>query len=125
MKIAAIVVTYNRRGLLEKCLEALKNQTIKLHSIIIVDNASTDDTEIWIRNNLLNPPTTFIYLKLQENIGGAGGFNAGLTYIQKQNYEWSWIMDDDALPQEDALEQLLKIPLKSNNIYGSLAVNGE
>lgn len=125
MKIAAIVVTYNRRNLLEKCLEALRNQTVKLHSIVIIDNASTDDTEDWVTNNLLDTPTPFIYLNLHENIGGAGGFNAGLSYAQQNNFEWSWIMDDDALPQQDALEQLLKLPLTPNNIYGSLAINGD
>ena len=46
-KIAAIVVTYNRKILLKDCINKLKNQTID-SDIIIIDNGSTDGTESFI-----------------------------------------------------------------------------
>ena len=42
--IAAIVVTYNRKELLIKCLEAIRKQTHKPDAIYIIDNLSTDGT---------------------------------------------------------------------------------
>ena len=43
-KIAAVVVTYNRKELLFQCLDALLKQTYPLDAIYIIDNASTDGT---------------------------------------------------------------------------------
>jgi rhamnopyranosyl-N-acetylglucosaminyl-diphospho-decaprenol beta-1,3/1,4-galactofuranosyltransferase len=47
----AIVVTYNRKKLLTECLESLIKQSKAVRSIVVVDNASTDDTEGWLLEN--------------------------------------------------------------------------
>jgi GT2 family glycosyltransferase len=44
----AIIVTYNRKKLLVNCLESLRRQSKVVRTIIVVDNASTDDTEGWL-----------------------------------------------------------------------------
>ena len=44
MKVAAIVVTYNRKQLLKECLNAILNQTAEVERIIVINNASTDGT---------------------------------------------------------------------------------
>ncbi len=46
--VAAVVVTYNRKVLLKECLDALLAQTRPLDSIIVVDNASTDGTRVFL-----------------------------------------------------------------------------
>lgn len=43
-KIACIIVTYNRKELLKKCLNAVICQTFKPHTVYIIDNASSDGT---------------------------------------------------------------------------------
>ena len=44
MTVSSIIVTYNRSQELMRCLNAVVNQTKKLNSIVIVNNASTDNT---------------------------------------------------------------------------------
>lgn len=44
-KVAAVVVTYNRKAQLLDCLNALRAQNESLQSILIIDNCSTDQTE--------------------------------------------------------------------------------
>ena len=88
-------------------MTALENQTVPLSSIIVVDNASTDGTNEWFDSSVFMSNLKFIYLKLDNNSGGAGGFNAGLQYAHKHSYDWSWIMDDDALPERNALEEFI------------------
>ncbi len=39
-KIAAIVVTYNRKELLAVCMDAILHQEYKPHSVFVIDNAS-------------------------------------------------------------------------------------
>lgn len=124
MKITTIVVTYNRKELLIKCIESLLYQTIKPDHILIVDNASTDDTvyELQRLGFLENPNIQLI--SLTENTGGAGGFSRGMKYAFDQGADYVWMMDDDALPHSTALEELIK-QSSYDAIYGSLAVNRE
>ena len=73
MKVIGVIVTYNRKKLLKNTVEALLNQTYKLDSIIIVDNASTDGTEEYLTNLGYLNNSMIKYIKLNENTGGAGG----------------------------------------------------
>ncbi len=107
-KIAAVVVTYNRKELLKECVDALLNQTYPLDSIILIDNASTDGTfEFLNRYGYINN-SKIDYIRLSENTGGAGGFYEGVKRGYEKGYDWLWLMDDDAEPKSDALEKLSK-----------------
>jgi rhamnopyranosyl-N-acetylglucosaminyl-diphospho-decaprenol beta-1,3/1,4-galactofuranosyltransferase len=106
-KIAAVVVTYNRKKLLRECLDSLLKQTRPLDSIIIMDNASTDGTEEMLRKKYLKNPI-FDYVNLGENTGGAGGFHYGIKRAYEKDFDWLWLMDDDVEPHKKCLENLLK-----------------
>jgi GT2 family glycosyltransferase len=114
-KIAAVVVTYNRKQLLKECLDALLSQTRPLDSIILIDNASTDGTLEFLKESgyLDNPKID--YVRLPENTGGAGGFYEGVKRGYEKGYDWLWLMDDDGKPLKDTLELLLK-GAKENNL---------
>ncbi len=113
-KIAAVVVTYNRKDLLKECLDALFNQTRPLDSIILIDNASTDGTLEFLKEKgyLDNPKLD--YVRLPENTGGSGGFHEGVKKGYEKGYDWLWLMDDDSEPKKDALEKLSKYFSKRN-----------
>lgn len=105
-RIAAIVVTYNRKHLLTDCLDALLAQTHPLGSIIVIDNASSDGTFDFLRKSGYLTNSAIEYIRLSENTGGAGGFAHGVRVGYERGFDWLWLMDDDALPREDALLQL-------------------
>lgn len=104
MKVCAIVVTFNRIELLKLTLKKLQNQTFKLNKIIIVNNASTDDTKNYL--STLNEEIFEIH-NLETNLGGAGGFNYGIKKAYQSESDFFWIMDDDTIAEEDSLEKLL------------------
>lgn len=123
--VFAVVVTYNRRALLSECLAALQSQTQPLARIVVIDNASTDGTQAWLEHTIKLGSSNVFYVRMHDNQGGAGGFAEGIRQAFLQEAQWVWIMDDDAAPKPDALEQLLAIVGNSGDIYGSLAMNGE
>lgn len=120
--VAAVVVTFNRKDLLKQCLSSLVHQTLPLKVIHVVDNASTDGTLDELVREGWGGQRNIEILALSENTGGAGGFTAGLAHAIKQS-EWVWMMDDDASPHPNALEELMKIATDTGTIYGSLAVH--
>ena len=103
-KTAAVVVTYNRKILLEECINNLiKNKDL---TVYIIDNASTDGTEKMIKTKFKNK---IKYVNTGANLGGAGGFNFGIKHaINDRNYDYLWIMDDDTMVHDNTLEELLK-----------------
>uniref|UniRef100_A0A7V4KF40 Glycosyltransferase n=1 Tax=Fervidobacterium pennivorans TaxID=93466 RepID=A0A7V4KF40_FERPE len=130
-KTAAIIVTYNRKGLLGECLEAIINQTTHPDGIVIIDNASTDGTETFLKdsgyiyeippkeyseiwysesvyiNNEKQKAVKIHYVRLPVNTGGAGGFYHGIKFAYSKGYDLFWLMDDDTIPTENALERLI------------------
>lgn len=116
-KVAAVVVTYNRKELLKECIEALKASTCSV-DVIIVDNNSTDGTKEYI-SDLIGG--NVIYKRLKKNLGGAGGFSAGMKYAVKKGYEYVWIMDDDTIVKKDTLEVLLKAKDEMSDDFGFIS----
>lgn len=103
-RTVALVVTYNRKALLLECIEALRKQTVDC-SILVVDNASNDGTR-----HALEPliqDGTISYIGMSENLGGAGGFCQAMKSGVEEGFEYLWAMDDDCIPEPDALEKLL------------------
>ena len=101
-KVIAVVVTYNRQALLSECIAALRKQSRPLDAILVINNDSTDLTELWLQKQ------KDIYFVTQKNVGSSGGFSTGIKWAYQKGYSWVWCMDDDGYPKEDALENLLE-----------------
>jgi GT2 family glycosyltransferase len=120
----AVIVTFNRRALLEKCLAGIAAQTRMPDNVVVVDNASTDGTQAWLSGWLPHHLPQARLVLLMQNTGGAGGFSEGLRIALANGADWVWMMDDDAEPHPSALAELAKVAVTSSNIYGSLATSG-
>ncbi|RYL95185.1 glycosyltransferase [Sporolactobacillus sp. THM7-4] len=105
MKIGCVVVTYNKVELLKECISAILNQTLRVDKLFIVDNCSNDNTSNYVKN-LIERHNNIYYYRLEKNIGGAGGFNYGLKKAYCSDVDYIWMMDNDTIPKNDALEKL-------------------
>ncbi len=92
------------------CTVTSKDCTDTQLDILLVDNASNDGTKEWIEEQIAHTEshdTTPIYaLHLSVNTGGAGGFYHGMKWAYEHGADAIWIMDDDTIPKEDALQKL-------------------
>jgi rhamnopyranosyl-N-acetylglucosaminyl-diphospho-decaprenol beta-1,3/1,4-galactofuranosyltransferase len=115
-KIAALVLTYNRKKLVTKTLDALSGQSFPLMKIFVIDNASTDGTDVVLKEYRKSAKGDRVEIvTLAENLGASGGFAKGLEYImENSDADWIWMMDDDAIPEKPALE-------KFRHFYASLS----
>ena len=106
-KIICIVVTYNRKELLRECLDALLAQTLLPDEILVFNNHSTDGTETLFVPGAEYDQERIRLVTSDSNLGGAGGFSAGIKLAAEEDCEWLWIMDDDSVPEPEALQRLM------------------
>ena len=120
-KTVAVIVTYNRIGLLKECIEALAKSD-ELVDVLIVNNASSDGTKEYLDtvDELYNDIKFYIY-NMNENLNGAGGYNYGLNEAAKLNYKYIWLMDDDCIVNRNSYNELLKVADELNDNFGFLS----
>lgn len=104
-RVVAVVVTYNRADLLRACLDGLASQSRPLDAVVVIDNASTDGSGGVAGGH----PIRADVRHLTTNLGGAGGFAAGMAVALTQHRpDWLWLMDDDTVPRPSALAGIVE-----------------
>jgi GT2 family glycosyltransferase len=97
--ISVVIVNYNGVPFLERCLTSLAAQTYAAYEIILVDNASTDDSCAWVEKNF---PRVHL-VRSATNIGFAAGNNLGFQHARG---EWIATLNTDTCVERDYLEKL-------------------
>ncbi len=118
-EVCAVVATFNRRELVSKCLQAILNQKNACCDIIVVDNGSEDGTDKLF--STVFKLDTIKYYNLGENLGSAGSQARGIKAAVKSGYKYIWLMDDDVIPYDNALEELLKADEELGGEWGILS----
>ena len=94
-KLSICVITMNRAAQLKEALEScIACQLPVATEFVIVDNASTDDTEQTVKSLLENCDYPYYYEKMPENLGVGGGRNYAFS---KAGGEYVYALDDDAV----------------------------
>ncbi len=99
-KISIIVLTYNRRELLGKCLDSLVKQSYGNFEIIVLDEYSNDGTEQIIKN--MSDVYKNIRLVQRDKKGLAYGRNSG---VKEAKGEIIAFIDDDEVADPDWLKR--------------------
>ena len=104
IKTSLLLLVFNGENYISRALESVYNQSIKLDEIIIVNDASTEKTDIDISN--LNKINSIKVINIKNNQGHARCIATGLKHIY-ENEEFDYVipMDGDG---EDRAEEILK-----------------
>ena len=98
--VSVIVVTYNSAPCIKECLNSIIGQQGPRFEIIIVDNASADDTVSVVRGI----GAVVRLLSNQENVGFGRGCNQGVATSRGR---FLYLFNPDALlPERDSLARL-------------------
>ncbi|MBP7687514.1 MAG: glycosyltransferase family 2 protein [Thermoflexales bacterium] len=100
--VAVIVVNWNGRAYLEKCLAALRVQTYRWFEVVVVDNASTDDSVAFVQAAF--PEVTVI--QLDRNVGFAAGNNIG---IRATRSDYVALINTDAYAEPEWLARSIEV----------------
>lgn len=99
MSVAVIIVNYNSGALLTECLRHLEMQTVKPDLVLVVDNQCFDEAA-----DRFEQLFDITLLKMTSNLGFAAGNNRALA---RCDTEFIALLNPDAFPEPDWLEQLL------------------
>ncbi len=110
-KVLNVIVTYNRLDDLKVCVHNVKAQTYRDIDILVVNNGSTDGTTEFLAEQ------KDIKVINQDNLGGAGGFYAGMKFMIDNGYDWLWMMDDDGIPDSKQLETMISFYKKTGFVF--------
>lgn len=105
-KISIIIVNWNGKRWLKKCLDSLISQSYKNIEIIVVDNKSTDNSVEYIKQRYPN----VIIIKSFKNLGFAGGNNLG---IQKASGDFILMMNNDTWVKPNFVEKIINFYKKN------------
>jgi len=107
MKLLVVIVTYNAMQWAERCFDSLRRSTI-VPDVFVVDNGSTDGTQTYIQKHY--PEVMFQLSK--ENLGFGKANNIGLQYALDNNYDYVYLLNQDAWVMSDTFEKLIEISQK-------------
>ena len=102
-KVLISIVNWNGGGTVRACIEQLLRSDFRSFSVIIIDNASSDDSLDGIEQK--NPAIEVI--RNDENRGFAGGHNQGLRIAAERDFEYYWMINSDLAVDPDTLQELV------------------
>ncbi len=102
-KLASIIIpTHNREGDVLKCLKSVHHISYPNFEVIVIDNASSDNTVAKIRE-MFNKVKI---IEMQKNFGVAVGRNEGLRHAKG---DYVCFLDSDNIVDKDFLTELINL----------------
>ena len=108
-KVSIIIPHYNNYSIINQCLKSLLEINYKNIEIIIIDNNSSDDSFLKIKNNYNN----IILKKSHKNLGYAGGCNLGASFASG---DYLLFLNNDTVHSKNFLNHLVATLDKDKNI---------
>jgi glycosyltransferase involved in cell wall biosynthesis len=102
-RVSVIIPTYNRDNFIRSAIISVLNQTYQDYDIVIVDDGSTDNTELVVNSFSCSK---IKYIRHKKNMGEAESRNTGIT---NSNSEFIAFIDDDDEWMPDKLELQIKL----------------
>ncbi len=103
-KVGIIISNYNGWQDTLVCLESLQRQTFTDFEIILIDDASPNDSVAQLQDKL--PPNT-VFLPQQQNVGFAAANNIGIRRALADGCDFALLLNNDTAARPDFLEKLL------------------
>lgn len=110
MKVTVIIPNYNGLRFLKDCLTALENQSMKDFETLVIDNASSDESVAYIRENFPNVNV----MVMEKNLGFSGGVNVG---IQSAKTPYVLLLNNDTEVDTHFVEEMIHAIEESPNIF--------
>lgn len=108
-KIGCLILNYNAGQFTISCAESVLKGKIKPEWLVIVDNASTDNSLVLIKEwQNKKKENNIVILPQKVNKGYAAGNNSGLRWLLSAGADSVWILNNDTIVDENALGAMIE-----------------
>ena len=116
--VSFIISAYNSEDFIEKCIRSIFNQTYKNIEIVVIDDCSTDSTNLILNNLSKASNVKMIIIRNKLNLGLTKSLNIAAI---NANGEWLARLDADDLSKKDRIESQINFAIKNSqySIIGS------
>ena len=112
-KVFIIILNWNGLKDTLECLDSVYKLDYRNFEVIIVDNASSDNSINIIREAY--PQVTLI--KNNENLGFTGGNNVAMRYAMAHDADYMWLLNNDTIVERDTVSKIIEVA-ESSGIIG-------
>jgi len=113
MRCDIIIPVWNMKKLTEQCVNSIVRNTKFPYRIIIVDNASDDETRRYLESLKRRSDVDVAVIRNEENLGNSKAANQG---IRASDAEYVCILDNDTLVMENWLTEMIDVARKDEGI---------
>ncbi|NTU58009.1 MAG: glycosyltransferase family 2 protein [Chlorobiaceae bacterium] len=99
-RYSVVIPVYNQLHYTSQCVESLLAQHVRPENILIIDNASSDDTPLWLQKH-----PELKQLRNTTNLGCGCAWTQGA--VLSPDAEWIVLLNNDVLAGPDAVDALL------------------
>ena len=102
-KVLAVILNWQEEEVTARAIESLRAQQGAACDLLVVDNGSDKNPCPWFTERFKGIAT----IRMDENLGVAGGRNVGLQYALERNFDFVLFFDNDAVADQAMLSHLL------------------
>ncbi len=97
-----ILLNYRNVNLTIDCIKSINESSYDNYKIIVVDNASNDDSV-----RILRECRDIILIESQENLGFSGGCNLGIRYALEHHADYIMLLNNDTIVDQELIKKLV------------------
>ncbi|MFC1645399.1 glycosyltransferase family 2 protein [Patescibacteria group bacterium] len=112
LKVFVVILNYNGKDVIERCLTSVLNSDYPNLEIVVVDNNSTDGSLEFIKRKF----SKVHFIKNSRNIGFSAGNNVGIRFAIERMADYVFILNNDAWVEKNSITKLVEFTEKNQEI---------
>jgi GT2 family glycosyltransferase len=109
-KVLISILNWNRAEKTRECLLSLKEEIAGAGAdvtVLVIDNGSSDDDFASVQQAVASSEA--VLKRMPHNLGFTGGHNVAIELAIRENYEFIWLLNNDAIVERGTLRELLSV----------------
>lgn len=122
-KVFIIVLNYNGKDVLLKCLSSVYRLDYPNLEVVVVDNNSKDNSFKEAQSRFKK----FHFIKNNRNLGFSAGNNVAIRWALEKMADYVFLLNNDAIIEEDSLKKMIDVAEKDakTGIFSPVIYKGE
>ena len=111
-KVSFVLINLNQEEHTRECIKSLQRLSYQNVEIVLVDNASLDDSGVRLHQQF----PLIVYIQNEKNLGFAEGNNVGIRSALQRNADYIVLLNNDTIVERDFIQPLVDVASSDNTV---------